>query len=91
MRLLECCGTQSSCDSACVNAMAVGELGDEVDIAPATLSHHLKILRDAGLIDMTRDGQRRLYRINVSALESLRELLDTTVMSLPLQRKGTQR
>jgi len=36
----------------------VGDLAKQVDIAPSTLSHHLKELNRAGLMEMNRKGQR---------------------------------
>jgi ArsR family transcriptional regulator len=35
----------------------VGELGEGLGIAPSTLSHHLKELHRAGLIEMERQGK----------------------------------
>ncbi len=58
MRLVSCCrpGTRWTADA---NACAcVGELGQDLGIAPSTLSHHVKELRDAGLIRMERRGKR---------------------------------
>ena len=37
---------------------SVGELGEGLGIAPSTLSHHLKELHRAGLIEMERQGKR---------------------------------
>ena len=42
----------------------VGDLGKELDIAPSTISHHIKELKQVGLIDVTRRGQRIECRIN---------------------------
>lgn len=40
------------------------------------ISQHLRILKDAGLIDERRDGTRRLYRARPEGLEDLRAFLD---------------
>lgn len=40
----------------------VGELGRELNIEQSLLSHHLKVLRDAGLVAAERDGKAMLYR-----------------------------
>ncbi|MBU2643898.1 helix-turn-helix domain-containing protein [bacterium] len=37
---------------------------EELGIVPSTISHHLKELSNAGLIDMRRDGQRVVSRLN---------------------------
>jgi ArsR family transcriptional regulator len=56
-RLMCCCtpGTVCSVDEAV--RYNVGELGEGMDIAPSTLSHHLKELNRAGLVQMERRGK----------------------------------
>lgn len=39
------------------SAMACSDLREEMPITPATLSHHIKQLTDAGLIDVEREGK----------------------------------
>src|SRR6185437_1862685 len=41
------------------------------------VSQHLKILKDAGLVEDTAAGTRRIYRLNPVALAALRDQLDT--------------
>lgn len=50
---------------------SVGELVDEVGMHQPGVSRHLRVLRDAGLVDVRVDAQRRLYRLRA---EPLREL-----------------
>jgi ArsR family transcriptional regulator len=52
-----------------------GDLAEAVDLAPSTVSEHLRILKEAGLIQGTIDGPRRCYCINPSALTYLQTLL----------------
>ena len=52
-------------------APCVGELVQALDIAPSTVSHHLKELRQAGLIRMDRAGQRVRCLVERSALVEL--------------------
>jgi DNA-binding transcriptional ArsR family regulator len=40
------------------------------------VSQHLKILKDAGLVDDVAAGTRRIYRLNPAALAALRDQLD---------------
>ena len=42
---------------------------------PAT-SQHLKVLREAGLVSVRRDGNRRYYRVQADRVARLRALLD---------------
>jgi ArsR family transcriptional regulator, arsenate/arsenite/antimonite-responsive transcriptional repressor len=55
------------------------ELGDALQIAPNLISHHLSVLRDAGLIDTERDpldARWVYYSVNLKKLEELRMLID---------------
>lgn len=53
-----------------------GEIVDELPLAQATVSQHLKVLKDAGLVLDHRDGTRRIYSLNPTGLEELRAYLD---------------
>ncbi len=50
---------------------SVGELVDEVGMHQPGVSRHLKVLRDAGLVEVRRDAQRRLYRLRTEPLMEL--------------------
>ncbi len=50
---------------------SVGELVDEVGMHQPGVSRHLKVLRDAGLVEVRRDAQRRLYRVRPEPLMEL--------------------
>jgi len=49
----------------------VGELVDELDLSQPAVSKHLRILREAGLVEVRTDAQRRLYRVNPGPLRDL--------------------
>lgn len=49
----------------------VQSLADHFDMRRPSFSEHLKVLRDAGLVDERRDGRQRLYSLRA---EPLREL-----------------
>lgn len=55
---------------------SVGELVDEIGMHQPGVSRHLKVLRDAGLVDVRRDAQRRLYRLRPEPLMELDEWLE---------------
>lgn len=46
-----------------------------LDLAQPTVSHHLKVLRDAGLVESTRRGTWAYYRLVPGAVDALREAL----------------
>ena len=50
---------------------SVGELVDAVGMHQPGVSRHLKVLRDAGLVEVRRDAQRRLYRLRPEPLMEL--------------------
>ncbi len=62
MRLVTCCKpgtvTSISADSGSAGCACVGELGKDLNIVASTISHHMKELRQAGLVRMERRGQR---------------------------------
>jgi DNA-binding transcriptional ArsR family regulator len=53
----------------------VGELVDQLGVSQPAVSKHLRILREAGLVEARVDAQRRLYRIRPEPLAELDEWL----------------
>jgi DNA-binding transcriptional ArsR family regulator len=53
-----------------------GELAELTRMTQPAASQHLRVLRQAGLVEVRRDGQRRLYHVNFAALQTLRAQLD---------------
>jgi DNA-binding transcriptional ArsR family regulator len=49
----------------------VGELVGLMALTQPAVSKHLKVLRDAGLVDVRPDAQRRLYRVRTEPLAEL--------------------
>ncbi len=50
---------------------SVGELVEQVGMHQPGVSRHLKVLRDAGLVEVRRDAQRRMYRLRPEPLMEL--------------------
>ena len=50
---------------------AVGELVDRLGLSQPLVSKHLRVLKDAGLVEARVDAQRRLYRIRPQPLAEL--------------------
>lgn len=55
---------------------SVGKLAAEFPISRPAISQHLKILKDASLVVDRSEGTRRVYQLNPSGFESLREYFD---------------
>ncbi len=49
----------------------VSQLVDTIGMSQPVVSKHLRVLRDADLVRVTPDGQRRFYRINPAPLAEL--------------------
>ena len=56
---------------------AVVELAEQLPVGRPAVSQHLKVLKDAGLVDEEPVGTRRVYRLNEVGLLALRDQLDT--------------
>jgi DNA-binding transcriptional ArsR family regulator len=49
----------------------VGDLVDRLDLSQPAVSKHLRVLREAGLVEVRPDAQRRLYRLRPDPLAEL--------------------
>ncbi|MGE0602124.1 MAG: ArsR/SmtB family transcription factor [Dehalococcoidia bacterium] len=58
--------------------MRAGEIAShfENEVTRPAISQHLRVLKDAGLIEERRDGTRRIYRARPEGLAELREYLE---------------
>ncbi|MCI9147914.1 MAG: winged helix-turn-helix transcriptional regulator [Hungatella sp.] len=52
-------------------AMTAGEIGEHFPVSGATVSHHLSILKEAGLILDDRQGKYIYYELNTSVVDEL--------------------
>ena len=57
--------------SANPDGLVVGEIQEELDIPPSTLSHHLDALQREGLVGVTREGKYLRYRADAVGLRDL--------------------
>jgi len=61
---------------ACVCDLSAG-----IEVSQPTISHHLKVLRTAGLLNSERRGSWVYYRVNPTVLQQLSQLLGTDTLS----------
>jgi DNA-binding transcriptional ArsR family regulator len=54
---------------------SVNEIAAHFDISQQAVSQHLQVLREAGLVAVRPQGQRRLYEVRTEGLESVRDYL----------------
>ena len=55
---------------------SVRELTDQMPVSQPVMSQHLKVLREAGLVTLTPQGKKNIYRLDPDALAALRAYLD---------------
>ena len=51
--------------------MTAGEIADRFDTSAATISHHLKILREAGLLLSEKEKQTITYSLNLTVFQDI--------------------
>jgi DNA-binding transcriptional ArsR family regulator len=56
---------------------AVGEIADELKFAQPSVSKHLRVLLNVGLVRVRREGRSMLYRVNADAIKPLHEWTST--------------
>lgn len=56
---------------------AVGELAATLPVSRSAVSQHLRVLKEAGLVNETPVGTRRIYRLDPRGIAAMRDWLDT--------------
>lgn len=51
--------------------MTAGEIADEFDISKPSISHHLDLLKQAGLVVSVKEGQFIVYSINTTVMDEM--------------------
>lgn len=55
---------QKIMNECCCCSLSVSEIVEKVGVSQPTVSHHLAILRDAGLVDIREEGKQTFYTLN---------------------------
>ncbi|HAH50335.1 MAG TPA: transcriptional regulator [Balneola sp.] len=55
--------------------LTAGEIAEAFDISKPSISHHLDLLKNAGLVSSERDGQFIVYSLDTTALEEATQWL----------------
>jgi DNA-binding transcriptional ArsR family regulator len=56
--------------------LAVGDIAARVDVTQQAVSHHLGVLKRAGLVAETRNGTRHLFAVSTDGFDAVRSYLD---------------
>lgn len=51
--------------------LSASEICEEFDVTPQAISQHLRVLREANVIQMEKKAQRRLYTVNPHSLNQI--------------------
>jgi DNA-binding transcriptional ArsR family regulator len=73
--------------SSGMRSWRAGEIAEHFDLTFGAISQHLGVLRQASLVDVRREGNRRMYRANQDALAPYRHALETMWSGLMQQLK----
>jgi len=57
-------------------ALSVAEVADGLPVTRPAVSQHLKVLLDAGLVNVRHQGTRNVYQVNPRAIAEMRAYLD---------------
>ncbi|HEX9728435.1 MAG TPA: metalloregulator ArsR/SmtB family transcription factor [Gemmatimonadales bacterium] len=68
----------------------VGELSAALPVSQPAVSQHLRVLREAGLVESRREGTRRIYRLRPEGLNALRDYAASFWSSVLDHFKGEQ-
>ncbi|GGG69699.1 ArsR/SmtB family transcription factor [Paenibacillus radicis (ex Gao et al. 2016)] len=61
--------------------MRVGEIERLTHLSRPAISHHLRVLKDAGIVGVQREGTKNYYRLNAkNAMLDLRGLIDQVLL-----------
>jgi DNA-binding transcriptional ArsR family regulator len=55
---------------------SVTDLVETVSVSQPAVSQHLKVLREAQLVSVVKQGQKRIYRLNPNGLQELRHYVE---------------
>ncbi len=54
-----------------VKDLTAGEIADQFNISKPSISHHLDLLKQAGLVEATKEGQFIYYSLNVTVVDEI--------------------
>jgi DNA-binding transcriptional ArsR family regulator len=57
--------------------LSAGEIGEEFEISAPAVSQHLKVLKEASIVRVRVDGQRRIYALNPAGFAELDQWLSS--------------
>ena len=77
MTILECLKAPQCCALDLDKGMCACDIEGQLKLSQPTISHHMKVLRDAGLVEAEKIGQWMWYRRNERAIKDLSRAIAT--------------
>jgi ArsR family transcriptional regulator len=68
----------------CCEWLSVNRIVEQLSVTQPTVSHHLAILRDAGLVEVREEGKQTFYRLNQKQMTVCCGQLRTTFSAQPI-------
>ena len=62
-------------ESLCMGERAFGEIAEQFEMSRPAISQHLKVLRDADIVTVRAEAQRRIYCLNSDGFDEVDEWL----------------
>jgi DNA-binding transcriptional ArsR family regulator len=56
--------------------LSAGEIAEHFEVSRPAISQHLRVLKEADLLEERREGTKRLYRARITTVEQLQRFLD---------------
>ena len=76
-RILEALKARGGCSIGKRVGLCAGDVEERVNLSQPTISHHMSILTEAGLVEAVKQGQWRWYRRNEGAIRRMLKTLRT--------------
>ena len=76
-RILEALKERGACSIGKRVGLCAGDVEERVRLSQPTISHHMSILTEAGLVEAVKQGQWRWYRRNEPAIRRMLKILRT--------------
>jgi ArsR family transcriptional regulator len=71
--------------------LTVNEIAEAATLSRPAISHHLKVLRDTGLVGIEQKGTQRIYSLTLDgAVEMLKKLVETVEENCILEQGDTE-
>ncbi|MCR9142619.1 MAG: metalloregulator ArsR/SmtB family transcription factor [bacterium] len=78
-----------------VDERSAGEIAQHFEVSRPAISQHLAVLLDAGLVEMRREGTKRMYRANIAQIQRFQafwnEFWDVSLLRLKLDAEKRHR